>query len=39
MMNQRIRRQVQSTQRKRQLQQQKNKINSRRLAQFLTESQ
>ena len=39
MMNQRIRRQVQSTQRKRQLQHRKNKINSRRLAQFLTENQ
>lgn len=38
-MNQRIRRQVQTTQRKRQLTRQKNKINSRRLAQFLTENQ
>ncbi len=38
-MNQRIRRQVQTTQRKRQLIRQKNKINSRRLAQFLTENQ
>jgi len=38
-MNNRIRRQVQSTHRKRQLQRQKNKINSRRLGQFLTENQ
>jgi hypothetical protein len=37
-MNQKIRRQVQSTQRKRQLLRQKNKISSRRLAQFLTEN-
>jgi len=38
-MNNRIRRQVQSTHRKRQVQRQKNKINSRRLGQFLSESQ
>lgn len=37
-MNNRIRRQVQSTQRKRQLQRQKHKINTRRLGQFLIEN-
>jgi hypothetical protein len=37
-MNNRIRRQVQSTHRKRQLQRQKHKVNTRRLGQFLTEN-
>jgi hypothetical protein len=38
-MNNRIRRQVQGTHRKRQLQRQKQKISTRRLGQFLTENQ
>ncbi|MFQ3196181.1 MAG: hypothetical protein ACI9N3_003024 [Colwellia sp.] len=38
-MNNRIRRQVQSTHRKRQIQRQKHKINTRRLGQFLIENQ